>query len=129
MMLVAASPMKKNREVPLPRGVDWPERLDHGQFVAMVDEDLPFNEGSARKLMAIGRDKRIRNVSHAKHLPPSWDTLYVLSKLDDEQWERGIGDGLIHPGMERGEAAALWYKSSRQTSPPRRQALGSTPAS
>jgi hypothetical protein len=37
-----------------------------------------------------------------------------LTKLDDEQWEKGLADGLIHPGMERGEAAALWYKSSRQ---------------
>ncbi len=99
----------------LPAGVDWPERLDHGEFTAMV-ESLPFGERTAQKLMAVGRDERIRKREHARVLPPSWDTLYVLTRLDDDQWERGLADGLMRPGMKRGEAAALWYKSSRRYS-------------
>ena len=43
--------------------------------------------------MAVGRDERIRKRSHVNALPPSWGTLYVLSKLDDEQWEKGLADG------------------------------------
>jgi hypothetical protein len=92
-MLVAASPMKKNMDVMLPRGVAWPERLEHGEFTAMVEEDLPFGETAARRLMAVARDPRIANRAHVHVLPPSWGTLYVLSKLDDEQWEKGIADG------------------------------------
>ena len=72
MMLVAASPMKKNMEVPLPRGVDWPERIDHGQFTAMMrNGELPFKQATARRLMAIARDRRIRKREFAPALPPS----------------------------------------------------------
>src|SRR5216684_6530092 len=41
-------------------------------------------------------------------------TPFTCSRLDDEQWKKGLANGLIHPGMKRGEATALWYKSSRQ---------------
>jgi hypothetical protein len=43
-----------------------------------------------RLLMAVARDPRIANRAHVRALPPSWGTLYVLSKLDDEQWQKGI---------------------------------------
>jgi len=45
----------------------------------------------ARKLMAIGRDERITKRAHVTALPPSWGTLYVLTRLDNEQWEKGLG--------------------------------------
>jgi hypothetical protein len=61
----------------LPAGGDWPERLDHGEFVAMVEADLPFHERTARMLMAIGSDERIAKRKHVAALPPSWGTLYV----------------------------------------------------
>ena len=86
----ATGPMKKNREVPLPAGADWPERLDHGEFVAMVEGDeLPFKRKTAAKLMAIARDPRITKGSHGRHLPPAWTTLYVLTKLDNERCVNG----------------------------------------
>ena len=31
----------------------------------------------------------------------------MLTWLDDEQWKKGLANGLIHPDMKRGEAAAL----------------------
>jgi hypothetical protein len=89
--------------LPLRRLVSAMPRLTNrpGKKVAAKIE---ANEGSARKLMAVARDPRIANRAHVRALPPSWGTLYVLSKLDDAQWEKGLADGVIHPGMERGEA-------------------------
>jgi len=38
-------------------------------------------------------------------LPPSWTTLYELTKLDDDTLERKLRDGTIHPGMRRKDVA------------------------
>jgi hypothetical protein len=40
-------------------------------------------------------------------LPPSWRTLYELSKLDDQVLRDKIGDHSIHPEMERGDVAMI----------------------
>jgi hypothetical protein len=56
----------------------------HGEFLAMVENDLPFGDRTARRLMAIARDPRISNRTHASILPPSWMTLYELTKLGRE---------------------------------------------
>jgi hypothetical protein len=51
--------------------------------------------------MAIASDQRLRN--HGAVLPPSWRTLYELTRLSDEAFEERIADGTIHPGMERAD--------------------------
>ena len=48
----------------------------------MVASELPFGDRTARRLMAIARDPRISNRTHASLLPPSWMTLFELTKLD-----------------------------------------------
>jgi hypothetical protein len=55
--------------------------------------------------MQIAGEKRLTNVSPGKHLPPSWTTLYELTKLDDDTLERKLRDGTIHPGMRRKDVA------------------------
>jgi hypothetical protein len=35
--------------------------------------------------MAIAADERLSNSEHVPNLPPRWETLYELTKLDDEQ--------------------------------------------
>jgi hypothetical protein len=41
--------------------------------------------------MTIGADARL--VSHVKHLPAHWATLYEITRLPDEEIERAIDDG------------------------------------
>jgi DNA N-6-adenine-methyltransferase (Dam) len=65
----------------------------------MVESDLPFSRMTAHRLMAIASDPRF--VTHGLQLPPSWRTLYELTKLDDRQFEQGIADGTINPEMRR----------------------------
>lgn len=79
--------------------------LPHGQFGAMVDNDLPFNARTAQRLMAIASDGRIANATHVSYLPASWGTLYELTLISDEEFDRGIAQNIIRPDMERREIA------------------------
>lgn len=78
--------------------------LPHGEFGTMIKSDLPFGRRTAEMLMAIAVDPRITNAKHVSLLPPSWGTLYELTKWSDEQFERGVADKVIRPDMERSEA-------------------------
>jgi hypothetical protein len=83
------------------------DALRHGAFQAMVRTKLPFNDATARKLMAIARHHVISNRSHVSALPPSWGTLYALTKVPDGKLLAGIRDGTINPKLERKHVAAL----------------------
>ena len=87
--------------------IDAKKALAHGQFEAMVADDLPFGKRAAQCLMAIGRDQRITNANHGAFLPPTWRTLYELTRLDDETFTRAIDTGEIHADMERGDVRRL----------------------
>ena len=79
--------------------------LEHGLSTAMVGEDLPFGPRAARMLMAVGNSPCITNRKHASVLPPSWMTLYELTKLSDDVFQARIADGTIHPEMQRKDVA------------------------
>lgn len=79
--------------------------LPHGEFLIMVDTELPFGARTAQRLMQIAADTRLSNATHVSHLPASWGTLYEITKLDDDEFDRGIEDGTIRPDMARRELA------------------------
>lgn len=79
--------------------------LPHGGFQRMIGKDLPFSPATARRLMAVARDQRLAKRAHANVLPPSWATLYELTKLDDAALEAGLTSGAINPDMYRSEVA------------------------
>ena len=66
---------------------------------------LPFSYQTAHKLMSVAEDPRI--VAHGRHLPASWRTTYELTRLSDEEWQKGLETGVICPEMERKDVAAL----------------------
>jgi Protein of unknown function (DUF3102) len=80
-------------------------KMQHGEWGTMVESDLPFNRHTAHKLIQIASDKRLTNVSQGKHLPPSWTTLYELTKLDDATFDQKLRDGSINPEMQRKDVA------------------------
>lgn len=77
--------------------------LPHGEFEAMVATELPFGSRTARRLMTVARDPRISERTHGSVLPPSWRTLYELTKLPDDQFEARIADGTIRSDMQRAD--------------------------
>ena len=73
----------------------------------MVADDLPFSRQTAYKLMAIATDDRL-TVAHVRQLlPPSWATVYELTKLDDAAIQSAVEHGQINPDMQRKHALAL----------------------
>jgi hypothetical protein len=94
---------------------EWIRSFDqdgHAMFLAEQLETsrqslLPFSTQTARKLMAIGADRRLSKGAHVRDLPPSWGTLYELTKLDDETWGIAEERGLIRPDVEAKAAEAM----------------------
>jgi hypothetical protein len=86
---------------------EGPEKLPHGEFGKMIESRLPFQARTAQMLMAIAEDKRIANTKHVSHLPSSWGTLYELTKVPDEVFEKSLKEGVIRPDMPRDEAMRL----------------------
>jgi N6-adenosine-specific RNA methylase IME4 len=80
-----------------------PQRLEHGEFGAMIASDLPFNHHTANKLMKIADHPRLSNCSIWNNLPPNWTTLYELSRLEVEEFDRLLDEGVIRPDMQAKE--------------------------
>ena len=81
--------------------------LKHGEFLKMIENELPFKRSSAQALMKIAADGRITKYQHAGCLPAHWSTLVKLAQLPDAVFEAGIADGTIHPGLERRSAVEM----------------------
>jgi hypothetical protein len=93
--------------------------VDYGEFAKWVERELPFSVRTAERLMALARNAVLANPTHASHLPPHWDTLYELSRLDELDLEKAIVDGRVTPRTERKDVARLWPpKPERSPSPP-----------
>jgi DUF3102 family protein len=58
------------------------EDLEHGEWLPMIESDLPFGRQAAHRLMVVARHPVLSNVAHGPHLPASWRTLYELTKID-----------------------------------------------
>jgi len=85
--------------------------LEHGEWLPMIESDLPFETKTAQRLMIIARHPLIGNGAHAHHLPASWMTLYELTKMDKKlgegALEKRISDGKITPKTERKEVLKM----------------------
>jgi hypothetical protein len=81
--------------------------LPHGEFLKMIDNDLPFGGSMAEKLMAIARNQVLSNPEHIPSLPASWSILYALSLVGDSMLRAAIESGVVHPAMGVREAVRL----------------------
>ena len=89
------------------------EDLAHGEWAKMCKK-LPFSENSAFRLMSVAQHHGLSNPAHVQDLPPSWGTLYELTKLDESQFTEALDAGLIHPEMQRKDVTKLRDELSRQ---------------
>ena len=84
--------------------------LEHGEYLPMIEEQLPFSERTAQRLTAIADSPLMTNTTHGPYLPPSWRTLYEISRLDESTFIEAIEAGVICPEMERNDLAS-WRKA------------------
>ncbi len=73
-------------------------QLHPSEFNEILDR-LSFSKRTADRLIAIGRDSRLK--THVSQLPPSWSTLYEITRLNDKQFQSAIDDGVVCPSVER----------------------------
>jgi hypothetical protein len=90
------------------------DALPHGEFLEMIESDLPFSASVAQRYMRIARDCRLANAATVQLLPTDYSTLYELSKLPDEVFHQSIAEGKIHPGTTRKAANALATRPSAE---------------
>jgi hypothetical protein len=83
------------------------DKLKHGEFLKMIENNLPFKRSTAQALMKIAVDGRIIKNQRAGCLPAHWPTLVKLTQLRDAAFEARIADGTIHPGLERRPAVEM----------------------
>ncbi len=86
-------------------------------------------EAFQRFCTAIGVGKKAASVSkmrkigerysflkgYSDHLPSAWTTLYRLSRIENEVFETGILDGVIHPSMNARALSILDPKVRKET--------------
>jgi hypothetical protein len=100
--------------------------LSDGSFKAMMQLELSFGPATASKLITIAENHTITNVSHAKQLPPSWDSLYKLAQADIKLGEgtlaKWLTDGTITPKTERKEIMELLAVSDEKKAPKKKPA-------
>jgi hypothetical protein len=89
------------------------DELDRDVFRAMR---LPFGRRTAQRLMAIAANSIL--ATHVSSLPPSWGTLYELTKLSDQALLTNIETGSIHPDMQRKDVAVLLNKPKQVAAKP-----------
>lgn len=89
------------------------QQIPHGDWLPWVKRELPISISTVDKLIALSRNPALTNSEHVTNFPPSWGTLYELSRLDPPLLEAAIEAGRVHPELERKEAKALVveYKS------------------
>ena len=83
------------------------DELKHGEFLKVIENNLPFKRSTAQVFMRIASDGRITKNQHAGCLPAHWSTLAILTQLPDAAFEARIADGTIHPGLERRPAVEM----------------------
>ena len=107
------------------------ETLPHGEYIAAVEERLPFAARTAYQLREAARwalEMDRRQTIPLDRLPGSYSTIYLLSTLDPSTLERAEAEGIVRPDLRRAELIA-WRRlrsearEGRQTLQARRERL------
>lgn len=103
------------------------DACEHGAFLKMVENALPFNPRTAQRLMAIAADQRIAKAARASLLPPNWSILAEITELDDQSFEARIEDGTISADMDRADLRKFRTEAHRDERLAEMRALASAP--
>jgi len=80
--------------------------VEHGDWLPLL-KALRLDESAAQRLMKIAGNEVLANPAHWAAFPPSWRTLYELTKLPPKVLEAKIIDGVITPRIERKGVVSL----------------------
>jgi hypothetical protein len=89
------------------RLIDAKNELEHGEFLAMVKNDLPFGQRTAQYLMAIAKHRVLSNPQRFAYLPPCLSTLSELSRLPHDLVEQFMLDNTVSAELTLAQAKGL----------------------
>jgi hypothetical protein len=89
--------------------------LNYGEWLPLL-ERIELGNKTALRFMTIGSHQVLSNGAHVHHLPPSWGTLYELSKAEPKALEAAIESGEVNPSTTRAEAVKV-VKGDTDTKP------------
>jgi hypothetical protein len=102
------------------------KQVGHGPWLTMflgrpdsVAKPIRFHESTAQRIMAVARHRELSNTAHVQVLPPSWGTLYELTKVPELALRKALTNGTIRPEMERREVLALRGSNPKRRRPSR----------
>jgi len=94
--------------------LDAKAELEHGEWERMfqdhpnaVARPIPMSHNSGTVYMKIASHPILSKGDHGHLLPPSWRTLYELTKVPEKRLERAIERGLVTPDLERKDVKLL----------------------
>jgi hypothetical protein len=97
------------------------EELGTAEFWKMARAKLGYSDAAVKQLIQVGTDTRLmealETVTLGNGLPASWTILYALTRLTNEQFQRGLDTGIIHAGMERKDVSLLKPPKEKQQPP------------
>ena len=68
---------------------------------------FPFGQRTAEMLMAIANHPILSNPKFVSNLPPSWGTLYEMTRLPEQELETLIENGTINADIRRCDVEAI----------------------
>lgn len=88
--------------------------LDHGEFTAMVERELPFTAATAFQMRAVADAVDCKRLQ-VSELPNSYSIAYQLTTLSDEELEHAREKSIIRPSLKRAEI--LSFKNEIRSNP------------
>lgn len=82
------------------------ERLAHGEFKAMIAEDLPLSYPAAFRMMSVAKAID-EGVVARDQIPASYTVAYEIISLDEDERTQAIAAGLVRPDVRRAEIMAF----------------------
>jgi hypothetical protein len=80
--------------------IESKDAVKHGEWIDLLGK-LDFDKRTAQKLMEIARDGRLAKASELTLLPQHWTTLYALTRLGDDEFERALRDERVGQNKPR----------------------------
>jgi hypothetical protein len=81
--------------------------LAHGEFMKMIENDLPFHRNTAEGLMRASQNEGLINCINSGNLAPKLSVIIQLSALNDEEAADAEEKGLITPDLKVKAARAI----------------------
>jgi len=82
---------------------------EHGQWQAMLENDLKFTPNTVRAFMriAVWTSQRVGLAHVLKLLPPDYTTIDKITRLDPDTFDQLTNDGTICPTLQRNEVSKI----------------------